>query len=190
MKKFIFCIVIICCCCLISCKSSYTAINDKKEGIIINLPKNTIPINPDSLKDKYSDLFYRILNLPYPSKGTEIFTWDHTFQINTNIIIGFNCKDGRVYENMERERRRFEYAINSASDGVNYKTKDEIINSRLFWLGLYKAKDNEEDYFVSFRSDGSKVNHVWGKIRFPASYPLEEIEKQTTKILSGIKFQF
>ncbi|GAB6011369.1 hypothetical protein [Viscerimonas tarda] len=193
MKKFRFCIVIICCCCLISCKSSYTAINDKKEGIIINLPKGSVPITPDSLENQYSGEFYRVTHINLSQKViNEVFTWDYIYQVSEDIVVGFEYIERRVIDasEMKKERGAYKYANKELSDGTNYSANDVVINNRLFWLDFRKVKDNDADYFVSFKSDMTKANGVWGKIRFPASYPLEEIEKQTTKILSGIKFQF
>ncbi|GAB6011363.1 hypothetical protein [Viscerimonas tarda] len=186
MKKFRFCIVIICCCCLISCKSSYTAINDKKEGIVFKLPKGAAHIdNPKSMENQYSGEFYKEIS-------GRIFMWDNVYRVNEEIVIGFKYVNRRVVDasEMEKERGLFGYVNKEKSDGKNFKMKDVIVNSRLFWLCFRKEKGNDVDYFVSFKSDMTKANGIWGGIRFPASYPLEEIEKQTTQILSGIKFKF
>jgi hypothetical protein len=125
----------------------------------------------------------------YPPKGTQISTWDYTYQIGHDIIIGFNYGHIRENEDMEKEWNDFQGVNRMSSNGINYKAKEEQINNRLFWLGFQKKKDNDADYFVHFRSDMGKSIKVLGVVRFPANYGLEEIEKQTTQILSGVKFE-
>jgi hypothetical protein len=128
--------------------------------------------------------------MKYPPMNAQIYTWDYIYRITPDIILGFKYGNPRIVEekDMKKERGEFGYVCEQRSDRKNFRMKDEVINSRLYWLCLYKSK-NLEDHFVEFRSDMTKVNRVWGAIRFPASYPLEEIEKQTTQILSGIKFE-
>ncbi|GAB6011362.1 hypothetical protein [Viscerimonas tarda] len=177
---------------LISCKSSYTAINDKTIGIVFNMPKGADSINPETLVNKYSYKFYwgngtDGITKNYPHKPN----MDYTYQINKDVIIGFIClEDPYPFKNAEEDRNQFIRSVRYNTTKIVQKVEEEYINGRLFQLCFYKEPQNNEDCFVSFGSDGTKVNRIGGEIRFPASYPLEEIEKQTTKILSGIKFQF
>ncbi|GAB6011370.1 hypothetical protein [Viscerimonas tarda] len=182
MRNLRFCIVIICCCCLISCKSSYTIVSDKTIGIAFRLPKGADSINPETLADKHSHKFYWGDSRAYG-------TMDYTYQINKDVIIGFIClEDPYPFKNAEEDRNQFIRSVRYNTTKIVQKVEEEYINGRLFQLCFYKEPQNNEDCFVSFGSDGTKVNRIGGEIRFPASYPLEEIEKQTVQILSGIKF--
>jgi hypothetical protein len=78
-------IIILAICFVTSCKTShYTAINDRKEGVRITLPKGSESVSPKSLDGLYSGEFYKEYPaMKYPPMNAQIYTWDYIYQITT-----------------------------------------------------------------------------------------------------------
>lgn len=162
------------------CKST-TSFMDKETGIKITLPEKANSVESLSLENKFSGKFYRKIDESFTLK------WDENYVINNEIYVGINFGSNSGFSNPIKQASDLAGGTNAISSA--FEREDRNINNRDYLILFYMKKGNDNDYFVDFNSDLSNPVRAWGRIRFPATFPLERIRKETYNILSGIEFK-
>jgi hypothetical protein len=164
------------------CKAQIKLIN-KDAGISVILPDSAKEIDAINLKGKYSGGFYSKIN-----NRSRMIKWDRIYLLDDSVLISVRFFNKSPFFEKERTIHEYSYAIYHESNGAFTKKETEI-NGRSYLLYYYKHKDNNNDYFVRFFSDITKNDRVLGLIRYPSGYSIDQIEKKTVEILSGIQFE-
>ena len=162
------------------CKTKTSLIN-KETGIKVTLPGKANTIEPISLENKFSNQFYHKIDNNFT------FRWDQNYAVNSEVYIGFRFSSENIFIDPEKHARDLAGVTKATSS--TFEKENKNINNCDYLLFYYMKMNDSEDYFVTFHSDLFNPTQIWGRIRFPATYPLDRIKKETYDILRGIEFK-